>query len=81
MRIYSTLIVLLCFPLLGCDPPAEADAKIQHTGYYAQIIPGATGDELKAQLHNLIDDHEQLNYRELWDALCLLYTSPSPRDS
>ena len=76
MRIYSAFIVLLCLPLLGCDPPAKADAKIQHTGYYTQITPGVTGDELKAQLHDLIDDHEQLNYRELWDALA--YTDADP---
>ncbi|MBX2851778.1 MAG: hypothetical protein KTR15_08545 [Phycisphaeraceae bacterium] len=33
--------------------------------YYADIDAAATGDDLKAQLHDLIDDHTELNYREL----------------
>lgn len=76
---------MLCLCLVGCDPPdsASADttdtvgaAKPAYTGYYADIAPNATGDELKAQLHRLIDDHEQLNYRALWSALAITDADP-----
>ena len=71
-------LLLLCLPLFGCDPPESAEAKppIAYTGYYADISSDATGAALRSQLHNLIDDHEPLNYRELWDALA--YTDADP---
>lgn len=50
--------------------------------YYASIPPhvfsgiGSNSQSLKAHLHALIDDHDALSYRELWDALA--YTDADP---
>lgn len=57
------LTALLCLALLACSPSDAQDDP------YAKIPADATGDTLKAQLHDLIDDHESLDYGDLWDAL------------
>jgi len=82
-RFVPLFCLLLCLGLLGCDPPENASAQpnsatpqTDHSAYYAAISPSATGDELKAQLHDLIDDHHPLNYRELWDALAVTDADP-----
>ncbi|MFK7787926.1 MAG: endonuclease I family protein [Phycisphaeraceae bacterium] len=79
MRLAICFVVLSCLFTLGCDPPESASAEVEdqsYTGYYADIDPGAVGDELKAQLHALVDDHIKLNYRELWDALTFTDQDP-----
>jgi len=79
MRFISWLLVLCGLGLLGCDPPDSAlgdEGSSGSTEDYFGVDGDATGAELKAQLHELIDDHEALNYRELWDALA--YTDADP---
>ncbi|MGB0768158.1 MAG: endonuclease I family protein, partial [Phycisphaeraceae bacterium] len=65
-------ISIICLVLAGCDPTPD----VATIDYYASIDPQARGDVLKAQLHDLIDDHEPLNYRELWDALAITDADP-----
>jgi endonuclease I len=48
-----------------------------YTGIY-QGADGLVGDELKAFLHDLIDDHSILSYAELWSALA--YTDEDPNN-
>lgn len=69
-------LLLSTFCLLGCDPPETSFAA--DTSDYFGIPSDTTGNDLKAQLHDLIDDHEALNYRELWDALA--YTDQDPNN-
>jgi endonuclease I len=84
MRIAPACLPLLCVCLLGCDPPESSFAEESGgdiavavgAGDYFGIASDVSGDALKAQLHELIDDHEQLNYRELWEALA--YTDEDP---
>ncbi|MEM6505797.1 MAG: endonuclease [Planctomycetota bacterium] len=75
MQIVSACLLLCAALLIGCDPPESASAA-EETGYYAGISLDSTGSALKAQLHDLIDDHEPLNYRELWDALAFTDEDP-----
>ncbi len=48
-----------------------------HTNYYASIDPDFAPDKLRAALHDLIDDHAELNYRQLWDALAFTDEDPN----
>ena len=43
-------------------------AEIPADGYYKDAI-GKEGQALKAALHEIISDHKQLSYAEVWDAL------------
>lgn len=45
-------------------------------GYYASAA-GLTGSELKAELHEIIDDHKQLSYSQVWDALKVTDEDPN----
>ncbi|WP_375162216.1 endonuclease [Fictibacillus sp. WQ 8-8] len=45
------------------DPPAS------DTGSYYDNAQGKTGAALKSALHNIIDDHTELSYDAVWDAL------------
>jgi len=38
-------------------------------GTYYDSASGLTGSALKSALHNIIDDHTELSYSQLWDAL------------
>ena len=38
------------------------------SGYYDSAT-GLTGESLKTALHNIIDDHTELSYDDVWDAL------------
>lgn len=56
-------------------PPSKAEHnnssseyKIEYGKYYKDA-EGKTGDELKAALHDTIDDHTQLSYSQCWEAL------------
>ena len=44
------------------------DGGTSTTGYYADAS-GLTGASLKAELHNIIDDHTELSYSQVWGAL------------
>lgn len=73
------MLLAACQP----DPPpatpdTASDAPAAALAYYDGIPADATGDALKTALHDLIDDHDQFNYRELWAALA--YTDADPDD-
>ncbi|WP_281975383.1 endonuclease [Halobacillus litoralis] len=44
------------------------DGDASTDGYY-ESADGLSGAELKQTLHNLIDDHTELSYSQVWDAL------------
>lgn len=46
--------------------------------YYKSAM-GLTGSALKNQLHNIIDDHKELSYDQVWDAL--RYTDADPKNA
>lgn len=50
------------------EPEPEPDPIPTPNGYYDAAI-GKTGEALKTALHNIIDDHTELSYSEVWDAL------------
>ncbi|MBX2850648.1 MAG: endonuclease [Phycisphaeraceae bacterium] len=62
--------------MIGCDPPGSSFAEegggdevvAVGAGDYFGIGGDTAGDALKAGLHELVDGHERLNYRELWHA-------------
>jgi endonuclease I len=81
MRFACLSLCLFVACLLGCDPPeslfaGENEAVTTAGEDYYGIAADATGESLKAQLHDLIDDHHALNYRELWDALAFTDEDP-----
>ena len=63
-------------PVEPNTPEAVAPDSRPHTDYYASIDADFASDELRAALHDLIDDHTELNYRQLWEALA--YTDEDP---
>ncbi|MEM6259145.1 MAG: endonuclease [Planctomycetota bacterium] len=65
-----TATAMLTLVLLACSPSTATDDP------YADIPVEATGDALKAQLHDLVDDHESLDYSDLWDALAKTDADP-----
>lgn len=77
------LAALVAFPACRpATPPTPPEALSEPpraaSGYYDTIPADATGAPLRAALHDLIDDHYQLDYRELWVALA--YTDADPDD-
>lgn len=59
------------------DAPADADPPSRNAeNYYAGIDAQADGEQLKSQLHDLIDDHQLFEYHALWEALA--YTDADP---
>ncbi|MEC1153936.1 endonuclease [Cytobacillus horneckiae] len=40
-----------------------------YTGSYYDPAIGKSGEELKAALHNIIDDHTEISYSSVWEAL------------
>ncbi|RWZ58557.1 ribonuclease [Halobacillus fulvus] len=50
------------------DGGSGDDGGTSTSGYYASAS-GLTGSALKAELHNIIDDHYELSYSAVWDAL------------
>lgn len=59
-------------------PEVEAPAAIDD--YYADA-QGKEGSELKTALHEIIDDHHQLSYSEVWDALKITDEDPNNNDN
>jgi endonuclease I len=59
------------------DVPEEpADPPVYDESYY-DLARGKTGDALKAALHQIIDDHTELSYSEVWDALKVTDEDPN----
>lgn len=66
-------MLLIIAGLVACDrsteeppiPPGDSDTTTE-----------LTGDDLKAQLHDLVGDHESLDYSELWGALAKTDADP-----
>jgi len=56
--------------------PGDMHPVLTPAEYYAGIDADAAGADLKRALHELIDDHTELFYRQLWDALA--YTDADP---
>jgi endonuclease I len=50
------------------DPADPIDPPPYDDTYYQSAI-GKTGEALKTELHNIIDDHRELSYDNVWDAL------------
>ncbi|WP_245976670.1 endonuclease [Oceanobacillus arenosus] len=52
------------------------EVDVPQADYYASAI-GKKGDALKDSLHEIIDDHHQLSYSEVWDALKVTDEDPN----
>lgn len=52
------------------DPsdPTDPEPSPYDDTYYQSAV-GKTGEALKTELHNIIDDHRELSYDNVWDAL------------
>lgn len=50
------------------DPPSDPTDPPTYEEYY-NTAEGKTGDALKTELHNIIDDHQTLPYDAVWGAL------------
>jgi len=72
MPIIRFLLLLALLLLGGCSHTTTA----RQVGPFSGIPAEARGESLKAQLHDLIDDHEPLNYRQLWRALTITDADP-----
>jgi endonuclease I len=56
----------------GTTDPTDPTDPIEPPPYddiYYQSAIGKTGDALKTELHNIIDDHRELSYDNVWEAL------------
>ncbi|MGG4489645.1 endonuclease [Metabacillus idriensis] len=51
------------------DPADPTDPEPPYDDTYYQSAVGKTGEALKTELHNIIDDHRELSYDNVWDAL------------
>jgi endonuclease I len=57
-------------------PDPETDPTPSTDGYY-DSANGKTGEALKTALHNIIDDHTELSYSNVWDALRVTDEDPN----
>ncbi|WP_338470900.1 endonuclease [Niallia sp. XMNu-256] len=57
-------------------PEPQPDPAPSTSGYYDAAY-GKTGEALKTALHNIIDDHTELSYSNVWDALRVTDENPS----
>nr|WP_100069917.1 endonuclease [Planococcus donghaensis] len=48
---------------------------------YYETAAGLQGAALKSELHEIIDDHQQLSYSEVWDALKITDEDPNNSDN
>ena len=61
---------ILTFPAKGSGPDPEQNPEADNElAIYYQEADGKTGQELKNALHEIIDDHTQLSYKQVWEAL------------
>ncbi|WP_425023883.1 endonuclease I family protein [Planococcus ruber] len=51
--------------------------EVPATGSYYETATGLSGDALKDELHAIIDDHDQLSYSAVWDALKVTDEDPN----
>ena len=58
----------------------EVEVEVPGDDYYSDAI-GKKGDVLKAALHEIIDDHHELSYSEVWDALKITDEDPNNSDN
>nr|WP_273836023.1 endonuclease [Pseudalkalibacillus sedimenti] len=52
----------------GTDETGEGTSSPYDDTYYRSAV-GKTGSALKTELHTIIDDHTELSYSDVWDAL------------
>lgn len=70
-RLAPSVLLALLIAVAGLFAPAPlavATTSDWDDTYYAPAI-GLTGPELRAALHDIIDDHTTLSYSQVWDAL------------
>ncbi|MFK3961552.1 endonuclease [Guptibacillus hwajinpoensis] len=60
------------------DPndPGDSEPSPYDDTYYSSAV-GKTGNALKSELHLIIDDHNELTYSEVWDALRVTDEDPA----
>ncbi|WP_338448523.1 endonuclease [Niallia oryzisoli] len=58
------------------SPDPEPDPISSTDGYYDAAY-GKTGKALKTALHNIIDDHKEISYSNVWDALRVTDEDPN----
>ncbi|MDO6657088.1 endonuclease [Anaerobacillus sp. 1_MG-2023] len=60
------------------DPndPGDGEPSPYDDTYYSSAV-GKTGSALKSELHLIIDDHNELTYSEVWDALRVTDEDPA----
>ncbi|MCM3324509.1 endonuclease I family protein [Cytobacillus kochii] len=88
IRSFIPLLVLLSL-LVSCTPGGESPLTegnqttndYQVDSNYYKEAKGKTADELKAALHEIIDDHNELTYREVWEALMVTDEDPQNSDN
>ncbi|MGV2620639.1 endonuclease [Halobacillus sp. ACCC02827] len=55
--------------LAGEEGDGETGEQDSQPGSYYDRADSLTGDALKAELHDIIDDHTEISYSQVWDAL------------
>ena len=66
---FNILVILSSVIVITCSVVEPIESNIEcGDNYYAQIDPLATNDELKAQLHDLINPHLVWSYDDVWKA-------------
>lgn len=66
-------------PIDPVDPGNSGGTTTPYDATYYKTAMGLTGAALKNQLHNIIDDHKELSYDQVWDAL--RYTDADPKNN
>ncbi|MDP4552216.1 endonuclease [Alkalihalobacillus macyae] len=61
----------------GDNGGSGSDGTSPYDSTYYQSAMGKTGNALKAELHMIIDDHKELSYSNVWDALRVTDEDPS----
>lgn len=59
----------------------ETDVKANIVNSYYSGAFGLTGDALKRELHDIIDNHQRFSYSKVWDALKELDEDPNNRNN
>ncbi|OLP65148.1 Extracellular ribonuclease precursor [Bacillus pumilus] len=63
------------------ETPAQQTATTKSVDAYYQSANGKSGPALKKALHDIIDDHTQLSYSEVWNALKATDEDPHNRNN
>ncbi|AIY05681.1 deoxyribonuclease I [Planococcus sp. PAMC 21323] len=59
------------------DGHGETPVPTPDTSAYYETTNGLQGEALKAELHEIIDNHNQLSYSQVWDALKITDEDPT----